>query len=111
MYIAFIIYLIVIGIIMGVILSRKFRETVAIVLVAAILFAAVLTIHGIARAEDIKEGVITKVAPELFNGYPILIVTVETSDGQVYTYYSENEIDTEGIVILILFGDKVIDVM
>lgn len=110
MYTAFIIYLIIIGIIMGVVLNKKFREVLAAVLIAAVLFAFVLTLHGVARAEDVVEGVITRVAPEVFNGYPILVVTVETFEGEIYTYYSEDEIDTEGIVILTLFGDEVLNV-
>ena len=64
-------------------------------------------------AEEIcteKEGVITRVAPETFNGYPILVVTVETSDGEVYTYYAEEEIDIQGTVTLMLFGEEVVDV-
>lgn len=110
MYTAFIVYLIIIGIIMGVILSRKFREVLAVVLITAVLFAAVLTLHGAARAEELKEGVIVKVAPEIFNNYPVLVVTVETFDGEIYTYYSEEEIDTEGIVLLTLFGKEVLNV-
>ena len=110
MYTAFIIYLVIVGIIIGVILSKKFREVLAIVLVAAVLFAFVLTLHGAARAENVVEGVITRVAPEFFNDYPILVVTVETFDGEVYTYYSEDEIDVQGIVVLTIFEEEVLNV-
>ena len=112
MYTAFIIYLIIVGIIMGVILSKKFREVLAVVLVAAVLFAFVLTLHGAARAEDVDvvEGIITRVAPGFFDGYPVIIVTVETFDGEIYTYYSEDEIDVQGIVVLTLFGEEVLNV-
>jgi CHASE2 domain-containing sensor protein len=109
-YTAFIIYLVIVGIIIGVILSKKFREVLAIVLVAAVLFAFVLTLHGAARAENVVEGVITRVAPEFFNDYPILVVTVETFDGEVYTYYSEDEIDVQGIVVLTIFEEEVLNV-
>ena len=52
MYIPFIIYLTVFAIITGAILSKKFRELLAVVLVAAIIFGSVLALHGVARAEE-----------------------------------------------------------
>ena len=78
--------------------------------------AVALVITGLAIAPSVAEeatveiqGAITRVAPEVFDGHPCLIVTVETFDGEVYTYYSEEEIDVQGIVTLVLFGDEVID--
>lgn len=110
MYTLFIVYVLIIALICALIASRKFRKLVAIVIIASLLFAAVLTLHGAARAEDLKQGIITRVAPEIFNDYPILIVTVETFDGEVYTYFAEEEIDVQGIIILVLFGEEVVDV-
>lgn len=83
---------------------------VMVIFVATILIGIVVCPSVAEEAFIEKEGVITRVAPELFNNYPILVVTVETFDGNVYTYYSEDEIDTEGIVTLTLFGDEVLNV-
>ena len=110
MYSFFILYIAIVAFICGLIASKRFRKLTIIVVAAAILFAAVLTLHGAARAEDLKQGVITRVAPEIFNDYPILVVTVETFDGEVYTYFAEEEIDVQGVVALVLFGEEVIDV-
>lgn len=84
------------------------------VLFCTIAVAIVLT--GLVIAPSVAEettvevqGYITRVAPEFFDNYPCLIVTVKTFNGEVYTYYSEEEIDVQGIVTLVLFGDEVID--
>ena len=84
------------------------------VFIYTIAVAIVLT--GLVVAPSVAEevtteaqGVITRVSPKFFDNYPRLIITVETFDGEVYTYYSEEEIDTQGIVTLVLFGDEVID--
>ena len=80
------------------------------------LFVAIILI-GLVVAPTVAEtqfkevkGYIVKVAPEYIDNYPVLIVTVETVEGEVYTYYSEDEIDTTGVVRLFLFGDEVVDV-
>lgn len=110
MYLGFVIYISIIAIIAAFILSRKFRcFFVAVILFALIVFGA-CALQNAAKADEIKHGIITRVAPELFNSYPVLVITVETFDGQIYTYYSEEEIDVQGTVILTLFGDEVLDV-
>lgn len=89
----------------------KHPEVLVMVIFVAIILIGIVVCPSVAEeAFTEKEGVITRVAPELFNNYPILIVTIETFDGNVYTYYSEDKIDTEGIVILTLFGEEVVDV-
>ena len=113
---SFIIYLSIIAFLYGIVLSKKFRCFVAAVILFALLVFGACALQNAARAECevTKEfkvgGFITKVAPEYFNGYPVLIVTVECFDGNIYTYYSEDKIDTEGIVILTLFEDEVLNV-
>lgn len=85
------------------------------VFICTIAVALILT--GIVVAPSVAEeatievhGCITRVAPEFCDNYPYLIVTVETFNGELYMYYSEEEIDIQGVVTLVLFGDKVIDV-
>jgi ABC-type uncharacterized transport system permease subunit len=81
------------------------------------LFVAIVLV-GLVVAPTVAEtqfrevqGYIVKVAPEYFDNYPVLVVTVETFDGEVYLYYAEDEIDVQGVVTLFLFGDEVIDVI
>lgn len=112
MYIFFIIYIIVASIIVGLFLSKRVRKYFTIIVIGATIFALILTLHGAAKSEELfttVEGTITRVAPEYIE-YPALIVTVETFDGNVYTYYAEEEIDINGTVTLLLFLDEVIDV-
>ena len=56
------------------------------------------------------EGVITNVAPIFADGYPQLVVTVTTFDGEEYEYYAKGKIDVTGIVTLVLCRDEVVDV-
>lgn len=80
-------------------------------LAVAIVLGGLIIVPSIAEEAIVEvNGYIIHVAPEFFNGYPVLVVTVETFEGEVYTYFSEEEIDTTGIVTLLLFGEEVIDV-
>jgi small-conductance mechanosensitive channel len=86
------------------------------VLVITLFVAIILT--GLVIAPTVAEtqfrevqGYILKVAPEYFDNYPVLVVTVETVEGEVYLYYAEDEIDVQGVVTLLLFGNEVIDVI
>ena len=79
------------------------------------LFVALLLVGLVVAptvAEELREdkGYITRVAPEMFDGYPVLVVTVETFSGEVYTYYAEEEINVQGEITLLLFGEEVVDV-
>ena len=107
-----VVYIIVASLFILCFLFKKLRTFVAIILVSSILFACTLTLHGALAEALIRkvEGTIIRVAPE-YCGYPMLIVTVESIDGEIYTYYAEDEIDVTGIITLVLFGDEVIDVI
>ena len=79
MYLGFIIYISIIAVIAAFILSKKFRcFFVAVILFALIVFGA-CALQNAAKADEIKHGIITRVTPELFNNYPVLVITVETS--------------------------------
>ena len=89
----------------------KHPEILIMAIFVAIILVGLAVCPSVAEEAFIeKEGVITRVAPELFNNYPILIVTVETFDGEEYTYYTEEEIDVQGVVTLLLFENEVINV-
>lgn len=102
-------YFTLIMIIGGAIMSKKFRSFILAVIFTAVFIFFLCAAQNAARAE-ITNGYITRVAPEIINGYPVLIITVETIEGEVYTYFSETEIDTIGEVDIEVVDNKVVNV-
>ena len=104
-----IIYFTLIIIIGGVIMSRRFRSFILAVVFMAVFVFCLCAAQNAARAE-ITNGYITRVAPDIVDNHPVLIVTIETVEGEVYTYFSETEIDTIGEVDIEMVDGKVINV-
>ena len=88
----------------------KFPKLFVIVLFVTIILVGLVIAPTVAEGLAETQGVITRVTPELFDGYPVIIVTVETVNGEVYTYFAEDEINVQGAVTLLLFGEEVVDV-
>ena len=90
----------------------KEPKVFVITLFVAIILTGLIIAPTVAETQFKEvQGYIVRVAPEYFDNYPVLVVTVETVKGEVYLYYAEDEIDVQGIVTLLLFRDEVIDVI
>lgn len=111
MYIGLIVYMLVIVTVGGFIMSKKFRSfIIAVILCAMLIYGAFAMQNAVAEDFITIEGTIIRVAPGFIDNHPMLIVTVETINGEVYTYFSEEEIDVQGTVLITLFNDEVINV-
>lgn len=85
----------------------KNPKVLVIVLFVTFCLVGLVIAPTVAEEATVARSIITHVAPSFLDNYPILIVTVETFDGEVYTYYAEEEVDTTGIITLVLVDNEV----
>lgn len=89
----------------------KYPKVFVIGIFVAIILVGLVIAPTVAESKEIVvvRGVITKVAP-VFVNHELLLVTVETFNGEIYTYYAEGEIDVVGVIELTIFEDEIINV-
>lgn len=87
MYVPFILYVLTISIVLGLILSKKFRKWFLIVVISVTLIAATLSLHGIARAEQTEEVRTCWIVPFTYHNFATGTFTVEDEDGYLWDFY------------------------
>lgn len=87
MFIPFIVYLVIVVTILGVLFSKKFRKWFILIIVCSALVAVILSLHGIARAEQPGEVRTCWITPFTYRNFAIGTFTVVDEDGYTWDFY------------------------